>query len=373
MADFNPDTKIVLEIGFASTGVNDTGFAWTDVTGDLRSFDIARGRTFELDEIEAGTGIFILDNNARKYDPASTGSVYAPNVDVMKPVRFTAVHSGTTYHLFRGYVDGWPRVWPGMTDAVTELSAVDGFKVLAFWEVASTSPQEASGTRVGRLLDDVSWSTSLRDLDAGDVTCIAYTPDCAFALSELERVAKTEEGVFFMSGAGAATFHDHSHRTASTSIGTFTDTGGGLPYTQPLQFAYDDSNIWNDITVAGVGVQPQATDSTASVDKYGRRKFRRFDTLHHNATSAMDTAGEILTRYKDPVTRIPEITVDPVSDTGLWPHVLGREISDRVTIRQATKSATTGVYAADHHIEGIRHYGTVGQTWECTWLLSPST
>jgi hypothetical protein len=292
----------------------------------------------------------------------------------MKPVRFQAIHSGTTYDLFRGYVESWEQRWPGMTDAVTNLRVVDGFKVLAFWEVASTSPQEASGTRVGRLLDDVDWPAGLRSIDAGDVTCVAFTPDCAFALSELNRVAQTEQGVFFMAGSGDATFHDNSHRTGSTSIATFTDTGsGGLRYRDPLSLSRNDKDVWNDATVAGAFTQPQASDSTASVDKYGRRKFRRFDTLHHNATSARDAADEIVARYKDPTDRIPEITIDPGQSTAIWPQLLGRDISDRITIRHASKSATTGVYSADHHIEGIRMNGTVNKDWTATWLLSPST
>jgi hypothetical protein len=350
MAHFNTDVQINLEIGFNSSGPNDTTFTWTNITTDLRNFDTQRGRSFELDEVSAGTGTFELSNTGRQYEPSSTGGAYAPNVDVMKPMRVTAVHSGTTYNLFRGFVESWPQQYRGFTDPVVDMAAVDGFKVFTFWEVASTSPEELSGARIGRILTAVDWPSTARAIDAGDVTCQAYTPDCAYALSEIGRVTRTEEGIFFMA-----------------------DTGGGLPYTEPLRFEYDDLQIWNDVTVVAVGTQPQASDSTASVDKYGRRKLRRFDTLHHNATSALDTAGEIVTRYKDPQVRIPEVTLDPVGDTGLWPEVLGREISDRVTIRHATKSGTTGVYSADFHIEGIRHRGRVGNDWKTTWLLSPST
>lgn len=373
MANFNPDVQLFLEVGFNSSGPSDTSFSWTDVTTDLRNWRIGRGRQFEMDDIQPGTGSFELNNTGRQYDPESTGGAYSPNVDVMKPIRLRAVHSGTTYYRFRGFVTGWEQTWSrGGHDPVCFVEAVDGFKVLAFHETASTSPQEASGTRVGRLLDSAGWSTSLRNLDAGDVTVAAYTPDCAFVLSEISRVVNTEEGWFFMDGQGQATFHDHSHRTGSTSIATFTDTGGGLPYVGQ-QRRYTDENVWNDITVTAVGATPQATDSTASVDLYGRRKFRRFDTLHTGATAAADTAAEILDRYRLPKTRIPDITVDPVGSTNLWPHSLGRDIGDRITIRQAGKTGVAATYSADFHIEGVNETGTVGNQWETTWLLSPST
>jgi len=373
-ANFNSQVQVQLQVGFNSSGPNDTGFTWTDISNRMREFQVSRGREFELDQVSPGTALFVLDNNNRDFDPNSTGGAHSPNVDVMKPVRLQAIHGGTTFEVFRGFVESWNQQWPSVGhDAVTVLGAVDGFKVMAFWEVASTSPQELSGTRVGRLLDNISWTTQLRTLDAGDVTCAAFTPSCAYALSELQRVQETEEGLFFMGTDGKATFHDNSHRTASTSIATFTDTGGGLPYTEPVQLNYDDAQIWNDVTVVGIGLTPQAADSTASVDLYGRRKLRRFDTLHHNATSALDTAQAVRDRFKDPVTRVPSITLDPLGSTSLWPHVLGRELSDRVTINRATKSTTTGVYSADHHIEGISHTGSIEQDWTVTWLLSPST
>ena len=370
---FNADVELKLEVGFNSSGPYDTGFTWTDISGFLREFDTDRGRLFELDDVPVGVADFVLVNDDRRFDADSTGAAYHPNVKLRKPVRFQAIHSGTTYGLYYGYVGGWNQRVQDLTVPRTVLTVVDGQAVLGPWETSTTGPEEEAHVRVGRLLDSANWTAGLRQLDTGGVTVAAYSPVCADVLQEIGRVAKTEDGLFFMDTDGNATFHTNSHRTGSTSIVTITDTGGGLNYTEPFVRDYDDKQVWNDVTVAAVGVTPQAADSTASVDAYGRRKMKQFDTLHVNATGAQDTAAGLVARFKDPVTRIPSVTLDGQSDTGLWPHVLGRDISDRVTVRHASRSSTTGTYSADHHVEGVRHVGSVNGDWTVDWLLSPAT
>ena len=369
---FNTQTQLKLRVGFDSSGPTDTGFTWTDISGWMRDFDTDLGRSFELDEVSPGSAAFTLIDTDRRFDPDSTGGAYAPNVKLRKPVSFQAIHSGTTYDLFYGYVDGWNQTIPGMVDPLVTLTVVDGLSIFGPWETSTTGPQEAAETRIGRLLDSVSWPASLRQLDTGGVTVQAYSPSCANVLGEINRVVKTEDGLFFTGPAGKATFHTVGHRTGSTSKATFTDTGG-LPYTNPFKKDYDVVRVRNDWTVTGRGLTPQAAESTASIDSYGRLKGKVFDTLHVNASAALNTAQGLRDRYATPKTRIPKITLDPQSDTGLWPHMLGRAISDRVTVRHASRSATTGVYNGDHHIEGIKHAGSVNGDWDVTWLLSPAT
>ncbi len=370
-AFFNTDVQIKVEVGFDSTGPTSTSFTWTDISKYVRRISAGTGRSFELDAVTPSFATFVLSDQDRRFDPDSTGGAYAPNVDVRKPVRWQTIHGGTTFDEYYGFTDSWRL--SGDFDRVVRMSAVDGLSMFGNWETATTGPEEAAHVRIGRFLDAVSWPASLRALDTDGSTMAAYGPACASVLGEINRVTKTDDGVFFMDNVGNATYHSHSHRTGSTSIVTLSDTGGALHYTEPLVKDYNTKQIWNDITVAGVAVASQATDSTGSVDKYGRNKLKLFDTLHATSTAAVDTATDLRDRYKDPQTRIPVVTLEGQSDTGLWPHVLGRGLSDRVQIRQATKSATTGVYDADHHIEGVNQTVSVGGKWVTKWLLSPAT
>jgi hypothetical protein len=67
--------------------------------------------------------------------------------------------------------------------------------------------------------------------------------------------------------------------------------------------------------------------------------------------------------------RVLGMTVDPVTLTQLWPHVLQRGIGDRITCRMqpnATGSASTFVVI----IEGIGHAIDTGAgTWSTTYAL----
>lgn len=372
-AFYNTDVQLNLSIGFDATSPMDTTFTWTDVTKYLHRFATARGRSFELDDVTVGTGTFTLDNTDRRFDPDATAGAYAPDVTVRKPVKFTAIHSGSTYGVLYGYTDDWRQTWTGKTVAVATLKVVDGLSLFGPWETATTGAEEAAHLRIARFLDAVDWPVGLRALDTDGTPMTAYAPACASVLGEINRIVKTEDGLFFMDTDGNATFHSHAHRTGSTSIMTLSDTGGAFHWTNPIVKQFDTKRIWNDVTVAGAAVVSQAAESTASVDLYGRQKLKRFDTLHPNSTSAQDTAIDLRDRYKDPQTRVPAITIEGDSDTGLWPHVLGRELSDRIGLRQATRSATTGIWSADQHIEGVKHSGKVGGPWKTTWLLSPAT
>jgi len=374
-AFFNADVQLKLEIGFNSSGPTDTGFTWTDVSKYARDFLVTRGRAFELDDVAVGIATFTLSNSDRRFDPDSTGGAYQPNVKLRKPVRLQTIHSGTTRGLFYGYVNGWTPEGLGTNDQTMVLDVVDGFGVFGPWETATTGPSEVAHTRSARFLDAVGGNTDLRDLTTGGATMAAYSPACAAVLGEINRVAKTEAGMFFMDADGKAAFRPNGYRTGTTSAVTLTDTGGGLSYVQPLRKNYDISLVRNDVTVVGVGIASQASDSTASVDLYGRQKMKQFDTLHANATGARDTADGLRDKYATPVTRVPAVSMIGTTntDTGLWPHLLGRELSDKIQLRYAGKSVTTGIYDADHHIEGITHSGRVGGVWETQWLLSPAT
>ncbi len=366
---FNSDVDLTLQIGFDASGPLDTSFTWTDITAYLRSFATKTGRGHERDTVSAGTATFVLDNSDRRFEPDNTGSPYTPNVRPMRPIRITATYNTVTYPVWYGYIEAWPQSWPHQRDAVSVVKAVDGFRVLAFWEVADAEVQELSGTRVGNLLDSASWPAGWRSLDTGDYQVSAHTPDCAAVLGEIERVVRTEDGLFFMGPDGDATFHDSSHRSGAAIQATFGDFGSHHRYTD-LTLNYDDLQVWNDVTVAAVNVAPQAADDTASVTEFGRRKLKVFDTLHISAANALAVAQALRDRYKDPGIRVEQISIDPQRDTDLWPQVLGRTLSDKIRVYR-TPPADTGTIQADVFIEGIDHsVDAASRTWRTTWLLS---
>ena len=118
---------------------------------------------------------------------------------------------------------------------------------------------------------------------------------------------------------------------------------------------------------------PTANWTFALMTEFGRRKLKVFDTLHISAANALSVAQGLRDRYKDPGIRVESITVDPQRDgSDLWPQVLGREISDKVTVNRTPPAGGTQI-SADVFIEGIDHQANaVQRSWLTSWTLSPA-
>lgn len=122
---------IYLEVAF-TTGPKDSP-VWERIPlTDIRSIDINRGRSRELDQFQAGRMSVVLDNRDRHYDPQFTTGPNFGNVQPMKRIRLRAVWD-TTYDLFSGFVDSWDQDYEMTDEATTVVTATDGFKV---WERA---------------------------------------------------------------------------------------------------------------------------------------------------------------------------------------------------------------------------------------------
>lgn len=113
---------------------------WVDISSRLRAFGTARGRATELADVDAGTGVFTLDNRDRAFDPANSSSPYYPNLRAMNRLWYRAQFAGQTYELLKGYVESYEQQWPQMVDAVTIVNATDEFKVLSLSGPPTTDP-----------------------------------------------------------------------------------------------------------------------------------------------------------------------------------------------------------------------------------------
>ena len=105
-------------------------------TSALRSFSSTRGRSNELEQIDAGTCSLELDNRTRAHDPFSgTASIYSP-------VALSWVIGATTYPIFTGNVDAWDLAYAD-PDATATASCSDAFSEFARRTVAKLIPATA--------------------------------------------------------------------------------------------------------------------------------------------------------------------------------------------------------------------------------------
>lgn len=369
-ASFDSDVSVTVEAAFGSDPLAVP--SWTDITAYVRQFSTERGRSHVLDEMQAGVATLVLSNNDSRFDPSNTTSPYTPNVRVFTPVRIRATHSAVTYDLYRGFATGWPQSYPAFKDSIVVLNCVDAFRLMAMHDVAQTESSELAGTRVGNLLDTMSWPAGWRDVDAGHMIVAALGGERATVLEEIQRAVIVENGLFWIAGDGDATFRDGLTRIEDDTIqATFSDDGADLEYVE-IQIDYDDAQLWNAATVTRVNGPAQTKTDSTSIGDYGRRDVSLGETLHADDGQASTLADWVVLEHKDIRPRVSSITVKPGGDpANLWPAALGLEILDKVNVERTPPSGST--VDVDCYVEGIGHTVTmVGQrSWVTTFQLSP--
>lgn len=122
----------VVEIGF---GASDTPYTlnptWVDVSNDVLEMSVDRGRSDDWGTF-SGSASVTLNNNSRKYDPFNSASPYNGLLTPRRQIRIKATYGGSTYEVFRGFVDGFSPDWQnaGKSSTVT-LSCFDALQLLA--------------------------------------------------------------------------------------------------------------------------------------------------------------------------------------------------------------------------------------------------
>ena len=120
---------------YISFNASDTPYTlnptWTEVTTDVLSMSIERGRTGDWGTFDGSAEVVLL-NTSRKYDPFNAASAYYAQLTPRRQIKIEAVYGATTYPVFRGFVSGFPVEWSeaGKMSTVT-LSCFDALQLLA--------------------------------------------------------------------------------------------------------------------------------------------------------------------------------------------------------------------------------------------------
>jgi hypothetical protein len=130
---------LTVEIGFATSAGDNTvpinstlaSITWTDVSADVRSCSMNRGRSSELDAFNAGSCQITLANADRRFDPEHTAGPYYGKLTPGRPIRIRATPpSGSATGIFFGFVDQWNQLYNYPNDAIAVVTASDAFKVM---------------------------------------------------------------------------------------------------------------------------------------------------------------------------------------------------------------------------------------------------
>ena len=272
-ASFDSNVDITVEVAFDSDPFSSSQ-SFTDISQYVRFFDISRGRAHELGDFRAGNLSLSVSNQDNRFNPSQTTHFYdstnnRTKITPLKQVRVSATYDSSSYVLFRGFLDTVPVQFIAEgADSIVTFTAIDAFRLFqnqslqsvgwrigrsGFSELGQTTrlgyvdSQELSSSRVSRILDSIGFPSALRTINTGTKQVIsqATTTNVLTALKECETA---ENGQFFISKDGKATFRNRAYKftnsSATTSQATFDNSGSNLPYTNVV-LSFDDDEVIN--------------------------------------------------------------------------------------------------------------------------------
>lgn len=328
-----PDTRVRIAFDLAAGGVGDfftlddpvkgeldnapfglAGDILEDVTEDVQSITVRRGRSRELERYQSGSLTVELDNSGRKYDPAA-GTAITPFGASMRPRKAVTVTTAG-FPVFAGVVDDWDLEYRLNGDHVASVKTTDGFVFLANQEIEPhTATAQTTGERINAILDrsEISWPDGRRAIGSGVATLQAdaiggtTNPAPVNALQYLQKVDEAEQGALFIGANGSLVFRDRpSLQILTTTV--FADDGTGIPFTN-IDASFGSEELRNRVTVTRLNGGTATAVNTDSVTEYGAIDFEIRDTLLADDGQAQTLADVIVARFAEPLLRIDGIEV----------------------------------------------------------------
>jgi hypothetical protein len=291
-------------LGLLDTGILDGGVDFVDVSDEVFGVSVKRGRNRDLERTNAGAVGVSFRNESRRFDPRNAASDIVDYIVPRKPVRVFAFGSA----VFTGVVDDWNFDYGPGGDSVASLSGADGFAEFARQvNGGASAPEESSGDRIERVLDQVTvnWPSDRRDIQDGNTTLAAGLLE-GNALTYLNEVETSEQGLIFMTKMGDVGFRERLFQPTNDAV-RFTDDGTGIPF-EGIQVAFGTELMANRSEVTSVAGTAVAADATSQV-VYGVIE-RNFNTLLSSVPQLQALADYVVTRYSEPEYRVENITVN---------------------------------------------------------------
>jgi hypothetical protein len=362
-------------IGEGILGTNvlaDSAALIVDVSDVVNSVNIKRGRSATADEFQTGTmTLRIVDQNGY-FNPQNSSSPYAPYLTPMRKVSISATYGGVAYPMFSGFITSYTTTTPRNANDVvyTDITAVDASRLAQNAQISTVTGAAAgdlSGTRIGQILDMISWPASMRDIDAGLTTLQADPGTARTALAALQTATNSEYGAIYVDASGSWVFQDRTVTTASVA-GTatvFNDNGSDIGYANAV-WRLDDTLVFNQANITRTGGSVQSAVNAASVLKYFAHTYNQQDLLMQTDAVALDYAQAYVASRAETSIRCDAIELDLYTanyNTGII-AALGLDFFDPVTITTNQPGAST--LTKTLQVFGVAHSVTPNK-WRTTF------
>lgn len=282
------------------------GTIFVDVTDRVRTITVNRGKSRRFADFQSGQLSVEFNNHDRAFDPLYPDSPFAGNIIPRREIKVT---SGTDL-VFRGWIDDWDLSYTPDGNSIAGAVASDAFTILAKQTLDQQTPTvERTDQRITKALDEVAWATELREFDEGTIN--VGTQEIASntnALNYIQKVAETENGLFFVGKDGSLVFRNRVRTPASADLVIF-DQGNNIGYSS-LGIIYGAELLYNRIVIGNEGQQTVLAVDDDSIGEYGARNLTITNLLGENALSASDLAIEFLELFAEPEYRVQQISVN---------------------------------------------------------------
>ena len=360
-----------------------------DLTPNVYQISIVRGRSIQRDQYEAGTCTVRVYDPLSYFSPQNTASPYYGKLVPLRKLRVSATTSTTQKYLYSGYVTDYKYSYPtGQETAYVDIVCSDAFRLFNLANittVADSGAGQTTGTRIGKILDQVSFPSSMRTIAAGANTCIADPATSRTSLAAIKNAEFSETGAFYMDGSGTAVFKSRAQVMASlAATPTAFNQTGGIPY-KNLKFSFDDKLIINQANLTRVGGTTQVATNQTSIDKYFPHSVTQADLVAETDTIVSNIAKEYVATRQETTIRIDELQCDLLDPNVPTDTMIGLDyfsnllitniqpdgstivknlqyqgINWSITPNKMTCTITTLESIADSFIVGSSYYGIIG-------------
>jgi hypothetical protein len=302
------------KLGTGTLASSTTPEPTVDLTPDVRQIKITRGRNIMRDTYEAGTCTVRVLDPLSYFNPQNTSSPYFGLLSPLRKLRVSATVGGVGYFLFSGYTTEYLYTYPqNQETGYVDIICSDAFRLMqqaTVTTVASATAGQDTGTRIGKILDQVSFPTNMRTIDTGNTTCVVDPSSARTALDAVKNAEFSEQGAFFFNQEGTAVFLSRTNtikKYGDTPI-EFDQTTG-IPYTN-LVFAFDDKLIINSAGMTRVGGTQQVSENATSIAKYFPHQSNQENLVAQTDADTLNIAKIYVATRQETTIRIDAMTVD---------------------------------------------------------------
>ena len=378
-----------------------------DITCDVYSIAISRGRTNELEQIDPGRCVLRVRNSSRDFDPDF--GVGSPTFLLMETGDYLLLESGDRITLEQDQslttgaygpivlgrkvevydgavlvstttVEDYDHEWNRTVAAVASISCADAMSALAAAEMSEWTADmyDRPGERIAKVLDrdEVGYPTgaAFRNLSDGlnplqddlieeGTRVLPYVQDCA----------RSDLGRLFSTRADVLTYIDRYATRTAPVVASFGD--GGYQFAR-VGVRYGSERLHFRVSVDRVNGEPKISTNQTAIDdnpRRGARQYRYGPTLTNH-----DAYSEATSEYLVGVLSSPLATLDQVDvilnafTTGDRAIIAALELGDLVAVTFTPTCAGVTIGPIELVVEGIEYtVSTQNRQVRMTLFLSP--